>query len=207
MDSRERNRPIRTGVESHVVSNDDEGHVISQEEDHMVQSDENWHGNTRESEEDTAGEGMDTPPLDSVTTDGYTDHMDPIDFIETHPRDCGRNRQRLGGPHPQGYTHSFEEDVGVGQGVIREAQYEKWSMLMQMEDSNKKGDHYIPLCVSLTFLPLHFDSTTYLQYFCCILSFYVSPFATALPPSSCSLLSLFSSFSPFPPSLPSPPPS
>lgn len=121
----------------------------------MIQN-ELWHGDAVESEEDTAGEGMDTPPLDSVTTDGYTDHLDPIDFIETHPRDWGQHHhQRLDVAHPQGYAHPFNKGVCVGRGVIREAQYEKLSMLMQMEDGSKKGDHFLTLCYDLFPIPFH----------------------------------------------------
>ena len=137
MNDRVRSRPIKTGEESHVISNDNKGH-----EDHMDQN-EQWYGDAVESEEDTAGEGVDTPPVDSVTTDGYTDHLDPIDFIETQPRDYGRHHHQhpFGMSHPQGYSHSFDKGVGVvGRGVICEAQYEKWSMIMQMEDGNKKGE-------------------------------------------------------------------
>ena len=136
--------PNGDGEWNNDVSNDDEALVLSSEDHtipskgHVIPGDDHFHGKAAESEDDndTAGECLDMP-MDSVTTDGFTDHMDPIDFIETHPRDFGHGRQQhLNGPHLQGYGRSL--GIGGG-GVVQDVQNERWGMVLQMEDSNKKG--------------------------------------------------------------------
>ena len=88
-----------------------------------------------ESDEDTAGEGADTLPQESTTTDAYTD---PIDFIETHPHD---------------YAHHFNGAgvVGSGRNNILPSppsalNYENWtSILAQMDETPRKGNYIIIL--------------------------------------------------------------
>ena len=148
MDNGVKKIPLKMSEKNHTMSNNVDHMIL-----HMTQDKHDCGGPRESEEEDTAGEGGDTPSLDSMTTDWQTDLHDPIDFIETHPRDFGC-RQRLDGPAPHCYAHSFDEGVRVGRGVLGEAQYEKWSLLMQMEDGSKKG----------TFLPIHIFVTMCVLY-------------------------------------------
>ena len=120
--------------EDHVIH--PEGHVTSPG-DHVS----NQAVNVVDSEEDndTAGEGLDTP-LDSMTTDGYTDNqLDPIDFIETHPRDFAHGRQTLNEP-PHFIGHGNWR-IGGG-GVVQDIQCDRWGVVVQVEDSGKKGKFF-----------------------------------------------------------------
>ena len=85
-------------------------------------------------EEDTAGEGCETFPPDSssTATDAVTDPLEPpIDFIETRPR----------GHAP---SHCFNGAIGHSKGVFpappSSVHYENWSILMEMEESSKRGE-------------------------------------------------------------------
>jgi len=129
--------------EDHVIY--PESHVSSPE-DHVSNRADHLQVKVVDSEEDndTAGEGLDMP-LDSMTTDGYTDNQfDPIDFIETHPRDFTHGRQALNGPHFMGHGQSWRiGGGGVVQGdAVQDIQYDRWGMVVQVEDSGKKGKCY-----------------------------------------------------------------
>ncbi len=117
---------------SSMISSETQSAIPAHIDDGINTSDDPYHINAADS--DTAGEGRDTP-LDSMTTDGYTDHLDPIDFIETHPRDFGCGSSALDRVHLVGHGRGLNI---TGGGVVHEVQYDRWGMIVNVED-NKKG--------------------------------------------------------------------
>lgn len=100
-----------------VLIGQNNDHVISGKKSDVTQKNGYVIDLNEESDEDTAGEGGETLPRESTTTDAFTDPLDPIDFIETTPHD---------------YAHHFSS----GKGII---QYDHWNILIQDEDGSKKG--------------------------------------------------------------------
>lgn len=87
--------------------------------------------NEESDEEDTAGEFEDILPQDSTST--ATDApLEPIDFIETHPRNHGHCFTRAGGI---GATHS-----GAGRNILQAAGPGiQWSVLEELSENAKRG--------------------------------------------------------------------
>lgn len=130
---------INTG--SHISAQAD--HTIDSTESHMTtQADHMTHTGSHmtahhndgyvidvnESGEDTAGEG-DTLPQESTTTDAITDHLDSIDFIETCAKDSSH--------HFNGINH---------RDMISASSDVQWSILVELDDSSKKGGHLYINC-------------------------------------------------------------
>lgn len=109
--------------ESDTVGN----HVI-----HHVTSDENGVGGRlsveeESNEESTAGEEEDTVPWETTTTDTLPETIDPIDFIESHPRSYSESALPRNG--------HLAPTTADGQGH----RYENWSVMAQMEDGCRRG--------------------------------------------------------------------
>ena len=116
------------GVTDHVTSN-----IITAEEEE--EEEEGGGGMSMEEsdeEESTAGEGGDTFPYESTTTDTIPDPVDPVDFIENHPRSFSAPTITRNGHHPN----------SKGVAISHLQRYENWNAEMQekeVEEGVKKG--------------------------------------------------------------------